>query len=231
MLFEYFRLHLLIGLLHFLHLFLGIIHYPTQRLLTYHTLVHNNSTSRAKHMPTFYLHRASELSLALLTSIIYFVLLYTLQCLLDILFSSQFRITNPPPSLLLCPFEIPLLLPTSFIIRPIMKIKTTITKWTIPRIMPILTQSKIVIKSTSVSNCTVHSWWTLSLSELLLCVDYFILCECVISIAIDASVDFSIHFSLFNVFGDIDILHILPFSQLLLQQQLLSWILLLVIIY
>lgn len=182
-------------------------------------------------MPAFHLYRTPKLSLALLANIIHLILLYTLQSLLDILFSSHLRITYSSPPFLLGPFEIPLLLPTSFVIGPIMEIYATISEWTITRIMPIFTKPEIVIKPACVPNSAVHSGWTLSLSKLFLRIDDLVLCECVIRIAIDSPVYFSINFSFLNVFGDGNILHILLFCQLLLQQQLLCSILFVVTIW
>lgn len=176
LLLQYLRLHLLVGLLHFLHLFLRVIHYPTQRLLACYALAHYGSTASAKYMPAFHLDWEFELFLALLANIIHLVLLYTLKGLFNILSCCQLRVAYSPPPLLLCPLEIPLLLPASFVIGPIMEIDAAVSKWTIARIMPILTESEVVIKPTGVSDGAIDSGWSLSFSELFLCIYYLIFC-------------------------------------------------------
>lgn len=155
MLFQHFSFHFLIGLFHFLHLFLSVVHNSTERLFACNTLVHSRRTCCTKNMSTLYFYWTSELFFAFITNFIDFILFYGFECLFNILFGSKLWVTDPSPSLLFRSLKISFLLPSSFVIGPIMKINTTVTEWTITRIMPIFTKSKVVIKPTCISYCTI----------------------------------------------------------------------------
>lgn len=156
MLFQHFSFHLFVGLFHFLHLFLSIVHNSTEILFACNTLVHDSSACCTKDMSTLYFYWAFKLIFTFITNFINFVLFYGFECLLNILFGSKLRVTDSSPSLLFGPLKIPFLLPSCFIIGPVVKIDTTVTEWTVTRIMPIFTQSKVVIKPTGVSYSTVY---------------------------------------------------------------------------
>lgn len=127
-------------------------------------------------MTTLNFNWTSELFFTFFTNIIYFVFFYSFECLLNILFSSELWITDSSPSFFLCPLKISLLLPTSFVIWPVMKIDTAVTKRTVTRVMPIFTKSKIIIESTCISYSTVNSGWSLTLSKFFLSIDYLLFC-------------------------------------------------------
>lgn len=94
---------------------------------------------------------------AFITNLIDFMFFYGFKCLFYVLFSSKLRVADSSPSLLLSPFEVPFLLPTSFVVGPVMKIDTTVTKWTVARVMPIFTESEVIIKPTGISYGAVDS--------------------------------------------------------------------------
>lgn len=216
MLFQHFSFHLFIGLFHFLHFFLCIVHYPTERFFTCNTLTHSGCTCCTEDMSTFYLNWASELLFAFITNFINLILFYGLESLFNILFSSKLWVADPSPSLFFCTLKIPLLFPPCLVIGPIMEIDTTVTERTVTRVMPIFTESKVIIKSTCISDGTVDSRWSLSFSELFLCIDYLILGQCIVGIVIQPTIYFSVNLALFDVLGNVDILHVLLFCQFLL---------------
>ncbi len=141
-----------------------------------------------------------------------FVLLYWLEGFLEIFLSCKVWIGNSSPPFLFSPLKIPLLLPASLIIRPIMQINTTITKGTIPRIMPILTKSKVIVKPACIPNCVVQSRRTLPLPKFLLRIHNLILSQWIIGITIGTSIYVGIKFALLDLLSDIDVVHVLLFS-------------------
>ena len=92
-----------------------------------------------------------------------------------------------------------------------MEINTTITKGTIPRIMPILTKSKVIVKPARISNGIVQPRGALPLSKLLFRIDNFIFGQRIIGITIGTSIDIGVKFALLDLFSDIDIVHVLLF--------------------
>jgi hypothetical protein len=103
-----------------------------------------------------------------------------------------------------------------------MKIDTTITKGTVPRVMPVLTESKVIIKPASVSDGIIESGGSLSFSEFFLGIDDFFFSKRIVGIAVDAPVDIGIELALFDLFGDLDVMHVLLFGELLFEDELLG---------
>jgi hypothetical protein len=103
-----------------------------------------------------------------------------------------------------------------------MKIDTTVTKGTVPGVMPVLTESKVIIKPAGVSDGIIESGGSLPLSEFFLGIDNFFFCKRIIGIAVDAPVDSGIELALFDLFGDFYVVHVLLFGELLFEDELLG---------
>ncbi len=103
-----------------------------------------------------------------------------------------------------------------------MKINTTVTKGTVPGVMPVLTKSKVIIKPTSVSDGIIEPGGSLSFSEFFLGIDNLFFSKRIVGIAVNAAVDIGIKLALFDLFGDLDVVHVLLFGELLFEDELLG---------
>jgi len=100
-------------------------------------------------MSTLYLYRAGEEFSAQWTDFLWFVFFNCLEKLLTIFFLSKFGIIYAAPSLSFRLLEIFLQFPASFKVTAIMEIETAVSKGTIARIVPILTEVEDIVESAS----------------------------------------------------------------------------------
>lgn len=103
-----------------------------------------------------------------------------------------------------------------------MKIDTTVTKGTVSGVMPVFTESKVIIKPASVSDGIIEPGGSLSFSEFFLGIENLFFSKCIVGIAVDASVDSGIELAFFDLFGDFDVVHVLLFGELLFKDELLG---------
>lgn len=103
-----------------------------------------------------------------------------------------------------------------------MKVEATVTKRTVPRIVPIFTQIQNIIESTTVLNGRVQSRRTHFLLVGLFSIFYIIFCQFMVRIGIHPSIYFGAHLAVFYEFCFFDVLHVSSFGSLFLQFILLK---------
>jgi hypothetical protein len=86
--------------------------------------------------------------------------------------------------------------------------------------MPVLTQSKVIVKPTCVPNSIIEPWRPLNFSKLFFSIDNLLLGKGIIGIAVHASIHTGVELALLDLFGDFDVVHVLLFGELFFEDEL-----------